>query len=224
MDNILSFLPEFDDFRKLKSIHNSIKRVIGKSDKSRDGLGAAGQIKVRYYERVICEYYIHYGVEFLREQVNLKIESVKFREVVNDYITKALEYRESERLAFEESVNSAGKLLSKKLNSIYDFIMLYTEGELSVEGFNMGEPEYAASGEFNLPWNFVSFMDGYMLLYHPMHPQGNFGYLPFRYNDVRCKKAFNSVKSYIIKKLKPIYATALRHNHIKPHSSHFPPI
>lgn len=70
------------------------------------------------------------------------------------------------------------------------------------------ESQFLSDGDFYLPWEYVTFMDGYMFVYHPSYPNGKSGHLPLKhYNDVS-NKALNNIKGYIMKKLQPIRVAA----------------
>ena len=55
-----------------------------------------------------------------------------------------------------------------------------------------------------ISWKQVFFMNGYLLIFHPEHPDGQGKYKPFRYSCSESIKAFNHVSEYILKKLPPI--------------------
>lgn len=90
MTDIKSYLPEFDDFILFKRHHNRVKRFKNKPAQK----GITFEIAEDWFVQFICQYYLHHGIDFLREQIDQKIESIKYREVVNDYINKAEAYKE----------------------------------------------------------------------------------------------------------------------------------
>lgn len=55
-----------------------------------------------------------------------------------------------------------------------------------------------------ISWKQVIFMNGYLLIFHPEHPDGQGKYKPFRYPCMESVKAFNHVSEYIFRKLPPI--------------------
>lgn len=55
-----------------------------------------------------------------------------------------------------------------------------------------------------ISWKNVSFMNGYLLIFHPDHPDGQGKYKPFRYPCKESIKAFNHVSEYLFRKLPPI--------------------
>ncbi len=77
MSDIKSYLPEFDNFTLFKKDYNRIKKI--KNIKNIPHFEFAELFFIQF----IYQYYLHHGVDFLREQIDLKIKSIKFREVVN---------------------------------------------------------------------------------------------------------------------------------------------
>ena len=57
-----------------------------------------------------------------------------------------------------------------------------------------------------IPWKYVTFLNGELQIYNPRHPDGQGKYKPFYYRTEKSIKAFNQVKRYIINKLPPIKA------------------
>ena len=57
---------------------------------------------------------------------------------------------------------------------------------------------------YTISWENVLFQNGYFLVFHPKHPDGQGKYKPFRVECPNSVKAFNHVKEYILKKLPPI--------------------
>lgn len=58
--------------------------------------------------------------------------------------------------------------------------------------------------QYTVSWKNVLFQNGYFLVFHPKHPDGQGRYKPFRVECPNSVKAFNHVKEYILKKLPPI--------------------
>lgn len=59
---------------------------------------------------------------------------------------------------------------------------------------------YPLDGMFRLPWDYVEFDDGRIILYHPNHRKTN-NHLPFVIEDANSRKSYNSIKRTFKKQL-----------------------
>lgn len=67
------------------------------------------------------------------------------------------------------------------------------------------ENKISDNGKFKLSWKYVTFTNGYIYLYHPLHPNSSH---PFKYKMKDSIGAFNSIQSYFINRLSPISVQA----------------
>lgn len=96
--------------------------------------------------------------------------------------------------------------LDKKLSLSYN-MLLYNDGCTPL------------NGDIFIPWTNVVFWDGYYFIYHPTFPNGDKGRLPLRIEDKSSRRDFNNLQKHFMKKLCPIYVSAVDgrikkvHNH-----------
>lgn len=81
--------------------------------------------------------------------------------------------------------------LDKIDNTYYDIV---------IGGFDSVTIEYKNT----ISWEYIKFKNGYLLIFHPEHPDAKGKYKPFRYVCLDSIEAFNHVNEYIKKKLHPI--------------------
>jgi hypothetical protein len=78
-----------------------------------------------------------------------------------------------------------------------DLSLLLSEAEkLMPKRKHSSQTKYPQSGTFGLPWNFVKFYNGEMMLIHPK-PSQRGTLLPYRYRHLSIVAAFNDIKHYI---------------------------
>lgn len=67
------------------------------------------------------------------------------------------------------------------------------------------ENKISNNGKFELSWKYVTFANGYIYLYHPLHQNSSH---PLKYKMENSIGAFNSIQSYFINRLPPISVQA----------------
>ena len=67
------------------------------------------------------------------------------------------------------------------------------------------ENQISDNGKFQLSWKYVTFTNGYIYLYHPLHQNSPY---PLKYKMENSIGAFNSIQSYFINRLPPISVQA----------------
>lgn len=67
------------------------------------------------------------------------------------------------------------------------------------------ENKISNNGKFELSWKYVTFANGYIYLYHPLHQNSSH---PLKYKMENSISAFNNIQSYFINRLTPISVQA----------------
>lgn len=67
------------------------------------------------------------------------------------------------------------------------------------------ENKISNNGKFELSWKYVTFTNGYIYLYHPLHQNSLY---PLKYKMKNSISAFNNIQSYFINRLTPISVQA----------------
>lgn len=133
--------------------------------------------------------------------------------LVDWYIYLHCDYYECEKVDISDAFSK--RLLDIFISNIDDklkFIRLLIE-KLNVKKISnvglrnlLGEEERKPvdDGLFLLDWNYVTFSEKMIFLYHPKYPNGEKGKYPLRVENDLSKKTFNYIKNYIKKKISPL--------------------
>ena len=90
------------------------------------------------------------------------------------------------------------------LNNIKRTVLTYCK-KLGIDNNIKPSEEVKDNGTFYLSWKYVTFTSKAIYLYHPNNPKSSH---PFEYKTNDSNSAFNSIKSYFINRLPPIYVEA----------------
>lgn len=100
---------------------------------------------------------------------------------------------------------------NKILDEIKRTVLAYCR-QLGIDDNIKPSDEVKDNGAFYLSWKYVTFTSKAMYLYHPHNPKSSH---PFEYKTNSSNYAFNSIKSYFINRLPPIYVEAKNKQIIK---------
>nr|DAO03129.1 MAG TPA: hypothetical protein [Caudoviricetes sp.] len=96
------------------------------------------------------------------------------------------------------------KQSNKILDDIKRTVLAYCK-QLGIDGNIKLSDEVKDNGTFYLSWKYVTFTSKAIYLYHPHNSKSSY---PFEYKTNDSNSAFNSIKSYFINRLPPIYVEA----------------
>lgn len=136
----------------------------------------------------------------------------EYLEIQKEIIDVFIKYK-NEKVSFQidrlfttfDQINKTS-FLDKKFFLSYNKV-LYNDGEIPLDG------------DIFVPWTNVVFWDGYYFIYHPSFPNGDKGRFPLRIEDKSSRRDFNNLQKHFMKKLCPIYVSAVDgrikkvHNH-----------
>lgn len=103
------------------------------------------------------------------------------------------------------------KLSNEVLDDIKRTVLAYCK-QLGIDDNIKSSDEIKDNGTFYLSWKYVTFTSKAIYLYHPNNPKSSH---PFEYKTNDSNSAFNSIKSYFINRLPPIYVEAKNRQIIK---------
>lgn len=103
MSDIKSYLPEFDDFTLFRKEYNRIKQI--KNTKHIPYF----EFAELYFIEFIYQYYLHHDIDFLKRNAS-KIKNIEYREIVKNYIDRAIEYKEQFMSMLNSKLADIGEL------------------------------------------------------------------------------------------------------------------
>lgn len=186
-------------YELLDSIFEPYKPFLLFKDYMEFGIANISNDKYNYFYILLLIYINQYLLddEYLEMQKEIIDVFIKCNENIGLHIDKLF--------ATFDQINKTS-FLDKKLSLSYNKV-LYNDGEIPLDG------------DIFVPWTNVVFWDGYYFIYHPSFPNGDKGRLPLRIEDKSSRRDFNNLQKHFMKKLCPIYVSAVDgrikkvHNH-----------